>query len=278
MNKLTLLFLLVLGISPFFLLGLGVFVLAQDEGLINPEKDYVTETITCKFPHLSGENICYNSFHYGNIERPTEGVQYQCSGVGKCDIIIRGEKGAKMKWESFCMEWVSDARIKSWVELIQNPSLTTTIDGQDKIVNFNDCTIEESGAGRILGSSFFSILREFLLKLYYGDRLGVRDGYVLCNDGEEIILDNNAPFCKTADEMFGLLEEQCENRCSIDTNKCIERCNNINEEEYKRLEGTDKTCSENCALFYGVCGAVTAHTYSGCDLDDPDKDVAIVNV
>ena len=79
MRKSTLLVLLVLGISPCLLLGFGVSVLAQDEGIINPKKDYVTEavneTITCKFPHLSGENVCYNSFHYGNIEQPTVEVE-----------------------------------------------------------------------------------------------------------------------------------------------------------------------------------------------------------
>src|SRR3989344_7809967 len=137
------------------------FVLVGSFGVVSGEEDvptiipsnpdtsnYVTETITCKFNDIkTGELLtersnCFNSFHYGNIEIPTEEVvseidghtytaqlQYQCSNnEGECSITIRGERGAKMKWASFCMEHVQEARIKSWGELVSNPNLTTIID------------------------------------------------------------------------------------------------------------------------------------------------------
>ncbi len=260
----------------FSILILSVFVNTQEEVFVDGEKDpayeivkitkivqdnpnFITETITCKFndirsgKFLTEETNCFNSFHYGNMEIPKVEVtkkdgttyesieQYQCKGTGECSITIKGEKGTKMKWGSFCMEMVSDAKIKSWIELIKNPDLTTTIDGTDKVVNL-ECA-SKSFAGMILTS--FKFIREFLLKLRYSGDLGVRNGYVLCNNGEEIILDNDAPFCKTTNEMFDILEQQCEGKCAIDSNNC---------------------------------GAAGAYYYSGCDLKNPEKDVEIVNI
>ncbi|HJZ18764.1 MAG TPA: hypothetical protein VJ208_01550, partial [Candidatus Nanoarchaeia archaeon] len=155
------------------------FVLIGSFGVVSGEEDvptiipsnpdtsnYVTETITCKFNDIkTGELLtersnCFNSFHYGNIEIPTEEVvseidghtytaqlQYQCSNnEGECSITIRGERGAKMKWSSFCMENVLD---KSWGELASDPDLTTTIDGTDKVVELEGGS--QSFAGLVLG-------------------------------------------------------------------------------------------------------------------------------
>lgn len=237
-------------------LFLLVFVLVGSFGILsaqNPEPDnFVTETITCKFidpqtgKSLTEERECFNTFSYGNIEIPTgefpredgQGtyttqLQYYCQGVGECSITIRGERGAKMKWSSDCFV---DLTNKSYGEYLSNPNLTTVIDGTEKSIEF-ECNTK-------------SFMERLLLKLMYAwykvfgyvSNPGHRSGYVLCFDGTEIVMENNAPFCKTSEEIFNTLKQKCENKCDISGFSC---------------------------------GFAVAISYDSCDLDNPERDVKV---
>lgn len=233
------------------------FILLINLGIVNGQTNsdgFVTETITCKFnDYKTGEiiskdpdivNVCYNFFHYGNIVQSESG-QYNCydyEGTGECSITIRGERGSKFKWTSFCFERLSDAHIKSYPELISNPELTTTIDGTNKIINI-ECVESSVAVVKILNLGWYN-LRLFFANLLYSDKVGYRGGYVLCQDGSEFS-NINSDSCKTRENVEKDLSDLCNNHCNIDDTKC---------------------------------GSFTAYFEQACNLDNPLQNLTVFNL
>jgi len=231
------------------------FVLVGSFGVVSgQENNFVTETITCKFvDYETGEimykdpqviNLCYNFFQYGNVV-PSETGQYNCydnEGTGECSVTIRGERGAKMKWTSFCFERLSDAHIKSYPESISNLNLTTTIDGTDKIIEI-ECIESSATVTKILSLGWYN-LRFFFANLLYSSKVGYRGGYVLCQDGNEFS-NINSDSCKTQENVENDLSDLCNNHCNIDDTKC---------------------------------GSFTAYVQQACNLDNPSQNLTIFNL